>query len=198
MRTRNLCAMIVALLLCTSTGFHAHAGERATAVFAGGCFWCMQPPFDELEGVLSTTVGYTGGDLEAPSYEQVTAGETGHLEAVRVTYDPKRIGYPELLEVFWRNVDPLDDGGQFCDRGNHYRSAIFHGSERERELAEESKRALEESGRFEQQVVTGIRERGAFYEAEDYHQNYYRKNPLRYRFYVTRCGRKERLEELWP
>lgn len=191
--TRALPAMI-AVLLCAST----QANETASAVFAGGCFWCMQPPFDELEGVVSTTVGYTGGDVEAPSYEQVTAGGTGHLEAVKVTYDPERTGYPELLDVFWRNVDPLDDGGQFCDRGDHYRSAIFPGNEREHELARESKQALEESGRFEEEVVTDIRERRSFYEAEEYHQNYYKKNPLRYRFYVTRCGRSKRLDELWP
>nr|WP_245753945.1 peptide-methionine (S)-S-oxide reductase MsrA [Aquisalimonas asiatica] len=171
--------------------------EERQAVFAGGCFWCMQPPYDELDGVLDTEVGYTGGHVEDPTYEQVTAGDTGHLEAVRVTYDPERIDYATLLKVFWRNIDPLDDGGQFCDRGEHYRAAIFVGNEAEREQAESSLQALEASGRFEDPVVTRIRDADTFYLAEDYHQDYYQKRPLRYRFYRTSCGRDARLDALW-
>jgi len=171
----------------------AAALERAT--FAGGCFWCMEAPFDELEGVASTTSGYTGGRVEDPTYEQVSAGGTGHAEAVQVLYDPERVSYEELLRVFWRNVDPTDDGGQFCDRGNQYRTGIFFHSEEQRRLAEASKRELE--GRFERPVVTPIEAAGAFYAAEEYHQDFYDKSPIRYKVYRTGCGRDRRLEELW-
>jgi peptide-methionine (S)-S-oxide reductase len=167
----------------------------AIAVFAGGCFWCMEGPFDDVEGVLSTESGYTGGELANPSYEQVSEGTTGHLEAVRVVYDPKRVDYAKLLDVFWRNVDPLDAGGQFCDRGAQYRSAIFVAGAAERELAEASKRKVAE--RLGADVATQVREAGAFYAAEEYHQDYYRKNPVRYRFYRGRCGRDARLEKVW-
>jgi len=167
----------------------------ASAIFAGGCFWCMEPPFDGQAGVLSTTAGYTGGNVANPSYEQVSAGGSGHLEAVRVVYDPQRIGYAELLEVFWRNVDPLDDGGQFCDRGESYRSAIFVRSAEERRLAEASMQAIAE--RLGHAVATLIRDAAPFYAAEDYHQDYYRKNPIRYRFYRGGCGRDARLRKLW-
>ncbi|MFV8833531.1 peptide-methionine (S)-S-oxide reductase MsrA [Aquisalimonas sp.] len=186
----------VGLLLGVALTGVAVADERQ-AVFAGGCFWCMQPPYDELDGVLGTEVGYTGGHVEEPTYEQVTAGDTGHLEAVRVTYDPERIDYESLLEVFWRNIDPLDDGGQFCDRGGHYRAAIFVANEAEREQAEASLQALEASGRFEDPIVTRIRDADTFYLAEDYHQDYYQNRPLRYRFYRTSCGRDARLDALW-
>ena len=167
----------------------------SSAVFAGGCFWCMEPPFDALDGVLSTTSGYTGGSVANPSYEQVTAGGTGHVEAVKVVYDPARIDYAKLLEVYWRNVDPLDDGGQFCDRGDSYRSAVFVGRAEERRLAEDSKRAVAE--RLGKPVATAIRDAAPFYAAEDYHQDYYRKNPLRYRYYRGGCGRDARLEAVW-
>jgi peptide-methionine (S)-S-oxide reductase len=170
---------------------------QALATFAGGCFWCMEPPYDKLEGVLATISGYIGGSKADPTYEEVSAGGTGHAEAVQVTYDPAKVSYEELLEVFWRNVDPLDAGGQFCDRGDQYRTGIFVHDQEQQHLAEASKQALEESGRFEQPIVTEIVAAGAFYPAEDYHQDYYEKNPLRYNFYRWNCGRDARLEQLW-
>jgi len=169
----------------------------AVAIFAGGCFWCMEGPFDALEGVVSTTSGFTGGSVADPSYEQVVRGGTGHVEAVQVIYRPAQLSYERLLEVFWRNVDPLDATGQFCDRGPSYRSTIFVRDAEQRRLAEASKQALERSGRLDAPVVTEIRDAAPFYPAEDYHQDYYRKNPIRYRFYRTGCGRDRRLEELW-
>ncbi|MCK8515124.1 peptide-methionine (S)-S-oxide reductase MsrA [Methylonatrum kenyense] len=169
--------------------------EEAEAIFAGGCFWCMEPPFDAVEGVLSTTSGYSGGDTESPSYEEVTGGDTGHYEVVRVTYDPSQVSYQRLLDVYWRNIDPLDDGGQFCDRGDSYRAAIFVADANERRLAEASRERIAE--RFKDPVVTEILEAAPFYPAEDYHQNYYRENPVRYRFYRATCGRDGRLRELW-
>jgi peptide-methionine (S)-S-oxide reductase len=170
---------------------------QALATFAGGCFWCMEPPYDKLDGVLATTSGYTGGDKVDPTYEQVLAGDTGHAEAVQITYDPSRVSYEELLEVFWRNVDPLDAGGQFCDRGDQYRTGIFVHDEAQRRLAETSKQALEDGKRFQQPIVTEIVAAGPFYPAEDYHQDYYEKNPVRYKFYRWGCGRDARLAELW-
>ena len=170
---------------------------HAVATFAGGCFWCMEPPYDKLDGVLATTSGYVGGDKVDPTYQEVSAGGTGHAEAVQVTYDPSKVPYETLLDVFWRNVDPLDAGGQFCDRGDQYRTAIFVHDEEQRQLAEKSKQALEDSGRFEQPIVTEIVAAGPFYPAEDYHQDYYEKNPLRYKFYRWNCGRDQRLAEVW-
>ncbi len=167
----------------------------ASAIFAGGCFWCMEPPYDKLEGVFSTTSGYIGGHVEAPSYEQVSSGSTGHVEAVLIEYDPNVINYEELLEVFWRNIDPLDDRGQFCDRGEQYRSAIFYRDERQLELAQESKAAIAET--LDADIATEILMASEFYPAEEYHQDYYMENPLRYRFYRFSCGRDGRLEELW-
>lgn len=169
----------------------------AKATFAGGCFWCMEPPYDDLEGVVSTTSGYTGGHKEDPTYEEVSAGGTGHAEAVEVLYDPARVSYETLLDVFWRNIDPLARDRQFCDRGNQYRSAMFYHDEVQRRLAEESKRALEESGRFDRPITTEIAPASRFYVAEEYHQDYYRKNPIRYKFYRWNCGRDQRLRELW-
>jgi peptide-methionine (S)-S-oxide reductase len=168
---------------------------EAVAVFAGGCFWCMEGPFDATPGVVSTTSGYTGGGLADPTYEQVSEGKTGHLEAVRVVYDPTRVDYAKLLDVFWRNVDPLDAGGQFCDRGPQYRSAIFVADAPRRQLAEASKQKL--ADRFGASIATEIRDAGPFYAAEEYHQDYYRKNPIRYRFYRSGCGRDARLEKVW-
>ncbi|NIU35917.1 MAG: peptide-methionine (S)-S-oxide reductase MsrA [Gemmatimonadetes bacterium] len=155
----------------------------------------MEPPYDELDGVLATISGYAGGHVPNPSYEQVTAGGTGHREAVMVVYDPARVGYGELLDVFWHNVDPLDDGGQFCDRGFSYTTAIFARSEEQAERARASKAEID--GRFEDEVVTPVVSDAAFYPAEEYHQDYYRKNSVRYRFYRWSCGRDARLEELW-
>jgi peptide-methionine (S)-S-oxide reductase len=173
------------------------ASERAVAIFAGGCFWCMEPPFDALPGVLATTSGYTGGSVANPTYEQVSSGATGHIESVKIEYDPARVSYAQLLEVFWRNVDPTDAGGQFCDRGQQYTTAIFTTGDEQRALAEQAKKALDESHRLKEPVVTAIRAAGPFYPAEDYHQDYYQKNPLRYKFYRSGCGRDGVLEKLW-
>ncbi len=167
------------------------------AIFAGGCFWCMEPPFEKLPGVVSVVSGYTGGTVKNPSYEQVTSGITGHLEAVEITYDPEQISYPELLEVFWRNIDPTDDGGQFIDRGSQYRSAIFYLDEEQRRAAERSREDLAQSGKFERPIVTEIIPASTFYPAEAYHQDYYKENPLRYRFYRSGSGRDLFLEKTW-
>ena len=168
-----------------------------TAVFAGGCFWCMEPPFDKLEGVRSTTSGYTGGTLSNPTYEQVSAGGTGHAESVRIIFEPSRVTYAKLLDVFWHNIDPLTANQQFCDRGSQYRSAIFAQDSPQKRAADSSLNALANSGRFKSKIVTEILGPTPFYEAEDYHQNYYEKNPIRYKFYRSRCGRDNRLEEVW-
>jgi peptide-methionine (S)-S-oxide reductase len=157
----------------------------------------MEPPFDALEGVISTTSGYTGGHTKDPTYEEVSAGATGHAEAVQVVFDPKKVTYAKLLEVFWQNIDPLDQAGQFCDKGRQYRSAIFTHDDEQRRLAEQSKKALEDSRRFSRPIVTEIAPASPFYPAEEYHQDYYRKNPVRYKFYRWGCGRDQRLRELW-
>ena len=169
--------------------------QTAKATFAGGCFWCMEPPFDELNGVISTTSGYTGGKTKNPSYEQVSTGTTGHAEALQIVFDPKKIGYDKLLEVFWRNIDPLAADGQFCDLGSQYRSAIFYHDANQKSAAEKSKKALQ--ARFKQPVVTEITAATIFYPAEEYHQDYYKKNPVRYKLYSHGCGRAQRLEEVW-
>jgi peptide-methionine (S)-S-oxide reductase len=194
-------ALLLALA-CTATDMAAEEGGKtpanlARATFAGGCFWCMEPPFDALPGVVSTTSGYTGGFKTDPAYEEVSAGGTGHAEAVEVVYDPARIGYAELLHVFWRNVDPTVKDRQFCDVGHQYRSAIFYHDEEQKRLAEESRAALERSKAFPEPLVTEITPASVFYPAEEYHQNYYRKNPVRYKYYRYSCGRDRRLEELW-
>jgi len=173
------------------------AGAEAKATFAGGCFWCMQPAFDRVDGVVSTTVGYTGGHQKNPTYEEVETGQTGHAESIQVTYDPAKVSYAKLLDVFWHNIDPLTANGQFCDHGNQYRSAIFYHDEEQKRLAQESKKALEASGRFTQPIVTEIVAATEFYPAEEYHQKYYEKNPLRYRYYRYGCGRDQRLQEVW-
>ena len=177
----------------------APAGTQGlqVATFGGGCFWCMEPPFDKLGGVVSTTSGYIGGSVANPTYEQVSGGRTGHAEVVQVKYDPSKISYEKLLEVFWRNVDPLTPNRQFCDGGSQYRSAIFYHGDEQRRAAEASKGVLDQSGRFKRPIVTQIVAASAFYPAEEYHQDYYLKNPVRYRFYRGRCGRDDRLEEVW-
>jgi peptide-methionine (S)-S-oxide reductase len=189
----------VILLLSGDTAYSASQStgstETARATFAGGCFWCMEPPFDKLDGVISTISGYAGGKKKNPTYEEVSAGNTGHAEVVQVTYDPKKITYEKLLEVFWRNVDPLTPNRQFCDVGSQYRTAIFYHDETQKRLAEESKKAL--SKRFKEPIVTEIVAASEFYPAEDYHQDYYTKNPLRYKYYRYNCGRDQRLEALW-
>ncbi len=169
--------------------------ERAT--FAGGCFWCMEPPFEKLDGVIEVVSGYTGGEEKDPRYEEVARGRTGHAEAVQVLYDPSRVTYEELLDVFWRQIDPTDPGGQFADRGAHYRTAIFTHDEEQRRLAEASKKALEDSGKFNRPIATKIVEAGEFYRAEDYHQDYYKKSPGHYKRYRHGSGREAYLEKTW-
>ena len=184
-------AIEVAYAATPSTG----PTETAKATFAGGCFWCMEPPYDKLDGVISTISGYAGGTKKNPTYEEVSAGKTGHTEVVQVTYDPKKITYEKLLDVFWHNVDPLTANRQFCDVGSQYRTAIFYHDETQKRLAEESKKAL--AKRFKEPIVTEIVAASEFYPAEDYHQDYYVKNPLRYKYYRYNCGRDQRLEALW-
>jgi len=171
--------------------------DTELAVFAGGCFWCMEPPYDKLEGVVSTTSGYTGGSAEDANYKAVSAGGTGHYEAIQIEYDPSVVSYEELLRVFWFNIDPLDDRGQFCDMGSQYLSAIFPKNEEERALAETSKTRIGPDDALADVVKTRILSATTFYAAEDYHQDYYKKNPVRYKFYRWNCGRDARLKALW-
>ncbi len=173
------------------------AAETATATFAGGCFWCMEPPYDKLEGVISTTAGYTDGKVKNPTYKQVSAGGTGHTEAIQIIYDPAKISYPQLLEVYWRNIDPLTANAQFCDHGSQYRAGIFYHDASQKDAADASLQALVDTKKFDQPIVTGIKAASKFYPAEDYHQDYYLRNPLRYKYYRFACGRDKRLEQLW-
>ena len=173
------------------------AAVPAKAYFAGGCFWCMEEAFESVEGVVSVVSGYMGGETANPTYAQVSAGGTGHAESVEVSYDPAKVKYQQLLEAFWRNVDPVTPNAQFCDHGSQYRSAIFYSSDEEKRLAEESKSAIERSKRFSQPVVTQLMQASTFYVAEDYHQDYYKKNPIRYKYYKFNCKRTQRLEALW-
>jgi len=186
---------IIAGLLCLASVGAADAQELAKATFAGGCFWCMEPPFDALDGVVSTTSGYTGGHTANPTYEQVSAGKTGHAEAVEIVYDPRKVTYTRLLEVFWRNIDPLTANAQFCDTGSQYRAVIFVHDATQRRLAEASKDAVAQ--RLQKPIVTEITAASQFWPAEEYHQDYYKKNPIRYKFYRTSCGRDRRLEAIW-
>ena len=186
---------IIASLLCLASVGAVDAQELAKATFAGGCFWCMEPPFDALDGVVSTTSGYTGGHTANPTYEQVSAGKTGHAEAVEIVYDPRKVTYARLLEVFWRNIDPLTANAQFCDAGNQYRAGIFVHDATQRKLAEASKDAAAQ--RLQKPIVTEITAASQFWPAEEYHQDYYKKNPIRYKFYRTSCGRDRRLEAIW-
>ena len=175
----------------------AAAAEEATAIFAGGCFWCMEPPYDKLNGVIRTTSGYSGGEKPNPTYKEVSSGRSGHIEVVEIVYDPAVVSYEKLLHVFWRNIDPVRANAQFCDVGPQYRSAIFYGNESERERAEASKAELEASGRLHLPIATEILEAAPFYPAESYHQDYYLKNPARYAYYRWGCGRDQRLKEIW-
>lgn len=175
----------------------ARAPQPATAIFAGGCFWCMEPAFASLDGVLSVTSGYTGGQKRNPSYEEVSAGITGHAESVQVIYDPEKITYEQLLVAFWHNIDPLAANAQFCDHGTQYRSAIFYRDESQRRAAEESRQKLEEQPQFKGKIKTEVVPASTFYPAEEYHQHFYRKNPVRYHQYRQGCGRDRRLQELW-
>ncbi len=204
-RKPKLAAAILAALLGAALGaaLGAHAAQPAeraglaTATFAGGCFWCMEPPFDALPGVVSTTSGYTGGKEANPSYEDVSSGRTGHTEAVQVVYDPDKISYEGLLEVFWRNIDPTDARGQFCDRGSQYRPAIFYHDPQQQALATRSKAALEADKPFRAAIVTPIVAATTFFPAEEYHQDYYLRNSVRYNYYRLSCGRDRRLKSLW-
>ncbi len=198
--SRFAAPLVAALLLTVSgTGFAQTGESAATAVatFAGGCFWCMEPPYDELDGVISTTSGYTDGETENPTYQQVSAGLTGHTEAVQVVYDPTKVSFETLVEVFWRNIDPTDADGQFCDRGSPYRPALFYHDEAQRTVAERSLADLEKNKPFEEPIVIPIVAASTFWPAEDYHQNYYQRNPIRYKFYRNGCRRDQRLEQLW-
>ena len=172
-------------------------GDQAIATFAGGCFWCMEGPFDELDGVMSTTSGYTGGQTVNPTYEEVSAGGTGHAEAVQVVYDPQKISYQELLAVYWPNTDPTTPDAQFCDHGSQYRPEIFYHDDKQRQSAEASKEEIKRTKTFSAPLVTEITQATAFYPAEEYHQDFYRKNPIRYKFYRFTCGRDARLATLW-
>jgi peptide-methionine (S)-S-oxide reductase len=184
--------LLLALLLLAPLTARA---ENARATFAGGCFWCMEPPFEKLPGVVSVTSGYTGGAKQSPSYEEVSAGGTGHTEAVEIVFDPAKVSFEKLLDVFWRNIDPTVADRQFCDVGSQYRSAIFVHDAAQRKAAEASRDAI--AKKLGLPVKTEIAEAGAFYAAEDYHQDYAKKNPVRYRYYRFNCGRDQRLEELW-
>ncbi|MDX5297620.1 MAG: peptide-methionine (S)-S-oxide reductase MsrA [Gammaproteobacteria bacterium] len=192
---RSLLQAIPLILL--SPLMQAADAPAAVAIFAGGCFWCTEADFDKMPGVLSTTSGYIGGHVENPTYEQVSSGQTGHIEAVRVEYDPQVTSYAQLLEAFWPTIDPLTPNRQFCDSGYQYSGALFYASTEEKQLAEASRDALAASGRFAQPIVTLILPMTTFYPAEAYHQDYYQKNPLRYKYYRSRCGRDDRLQELW-
>jgi peptide-methionine (S)-S-oxide reductase len=169
----------------------------SVATFAGGCFWCVEADFDKVPGVISTTSGYIGGTVANPTYNQVSAGTTGHAEAVQIVFDATRVSYPQLLEKFWRSIDPTTKDAQFCDKGTPYRSAIFTHDAAQASAAKASLAALEKSKPFAAPVVTQIEVAGPFYKAEDYHQDYYKKNPIRYKYYRTSCGRDQRLEQLW-
>lgn len=190
------------LLICTALGVTTTATaekprQLAKATFAGGCFWCMEPPYDELAGVVETISGYTGGHKKNPTYEEVSAGATGHAEAVQVIYDPSKVSYRKLLEVFWRNIDPTVADRQFCDVGKQYRTAIFYHDEEQKRLAEQSKAGIEKTKRFKVPIKTEITAATEFFPAEAYHQDYYRKNSVHYKLYRYSCGRDNRLAELW-
>ena len=174
----------------------AAQAATATAVFAGGCFWCTESDFEKLPGVVAAESGYTGGKTASPTYESVSAGSTGHTEAVRVTYDPAQVSYTQLVEFFWRTIDPTEKDRQFCDVGNQYRSGIYWGSEAERKVAEASLATLQKSGQFKN-IYTEVQKAAPFYVAEDYHQDYYKKNPLRYKYYRSSCGRDAQIRRVW-
>lgn len=185
------------LLLLSSIITPSFAAQQDTALFAGGCFWCMEPPFDKLDGVISTTSGYTAGHKDNPTYREVSAGTTGHTEAIQIIYDPEKITYSELLKVFWKNIDPIAVDRQFCDSGSQYRSGIYYLNAAQEKAAEQSLQNLQTTRQFEEQIATEVVAARTFYPAEDYHQDYYLKNPIRYKFYRYSCGRDQRLSELW-
>jgi methionine-S-sulfoxide reductase len=194
---KTLIVLLITALTLGGTVMVNADGPREIATFAGGCFWCMEPPFDKLDGVVSTVSGYLGGPEENPTYKEVAAGRTGHAETVQITYDPSRVSYSKLLEVFWMQIDPTTPDRQFVDTGRQYRSAIFYQNEEQQRLAEESKKKMENSGLFGAPIVTEIVQAGVFWPAEDYHQDYYMKNPLRYKYYRFGSGRDQYLKKIW-
>lgn len=189
----SLAVSLIGLLLVGVIANAKHPYEKAT--FAGGCFWCVQPPFEKLEGVIEVVTGYTGGTGRSPTYEDYA--HKGHVEVIQITYDPSKIGYSKLLDVFWRQIDPTDQGGQFVDRGQHYRSAIFYHNDDQKQLAEKSKQEIERSGRYSKPIVTQIIQASEFFRAEEYHQDYHKKNPVRYKVYRFHAGRDQYLEKVW-
>jgi peptide-methionine (S)-S-oxide reductase len=193
----GILVMASAVLLTTAVPSPGEDKRLEKATFAGGCFWCMEEALDNVQGVVSTTSGYTGGRKPNPTYEEVSAGGTGHAESVEVLYDPQKVSYTTLLSAFWRNIDPTTPDRQFCDVGDQYRPAIFYHDETQKRLAEESKRAVDQAKPFNEPLMTQIVPASDFYPAEDYHQNFYQKNPVRYKFYKWNCGRAQRLEQLW-
>ena len=195
MTTTILFLLVSGLLLFSSSG--AASAQYKTATFAGGCFWCMEPPFENTEGVVEAVAGYTGGHVENPTYEQVTSGTTGHYEAVQVTYDPEKVSYKQLLDVFWRQIDPTDDGGQFADRGTQYFTAVFYHDEEQKKEAQQSKKELDGSDIFDKPVITAILPAKTFYRAEEYHQDYYKKNAFHYSSYKIGSGRAGFIKETW-
>jgi peptide-methionine (S)-S-oxide reductase len=200
MKRQTILNLLLCFLLLAAARDAGHAaGDRqlGKATFAGGCFWCMEEVFEGVDGVVSATSGYMGGHKGNPSYEEVSAGGTGHAESVEVSYDPAKVTYTKLLEFYWRNIDPTDPQGQFCDKGTQYRSAIFYHDETQKRLAEESKKAVEKSKPFRGPILTEIVPASQFYPAEEYHQNFSQKNPLRYKLYKYNCGRAQRLQQLW-
>jgi peptide-methionine (S)-S-oxide reductase len=195
-----MCVALILYLSALPLSVSAQTAEStpsAKAIFAGGCFWCMEEAFEEVPGVLSVTSGYIGGHVPNPTYTQVSAGKTGHTEAIEVLYDPAKVNYSKLLEVFWHNIDPLTPNAQFCDHGSQYRAGIFYHTAEQQQLADASKQVIMDSQRFNAPIVTEITMATMFYPAEEYHQDYYKKNPLRYKFYKYNCGRAQRLKELW-
>lgn len=192
---KRLFLIVIFIWLIISPVAHAQNSNIQKATFAGGCFWCMEKPFDELNGVISTTSGYTGGNVANPTYKQVSAGKTGHAEAVEIEYDANKISYDKLLDVFWQNIDPTVQNRQFCDVGSQYRSGIFYHNEKQQKLAQQTKQEVKKT--LAKEVFTEITVASKFYKAEEYHQDYYKKNPLRYNYYRYACGRDNRLKEIW-
>jgi peptide-methionine (S)-S-oxide reductase len=196
-RVARFLAPLALIVGIATAGAQTTPTAVAVATFAGGCFWCVEEAFEKVPGVLRAVSGYTGGTVDKPTYEQVSSKSTGHFEAVQVTFDPTKVSYAQLVDWFWHNIDPFDDRGQFCDKGSPYYSAIFVRDDEQNKIAEASKQALEASGRFKEKIATKILPAGPFWVAEDYHQDYYKKNPLRYQYYKTACGRAARLEQIW-
>lgn len=196
-RVLTVAVLLIGAWNVPSTGLAAADATSGKAYFAGGCFWCMEEVFEKVEGVMSATSGYMGGTVSNPTYEEVSAGRTGHTESVEVVYDPAKVSYQKLLDAFWRNVDPITANAQFCDHGSQYRSAIFFRTDEEKRASDSSKQSIEQSRRFKEPIVTQIVMALQFYPAEEYHQDFYKKNPIRYKLYKYNCGRAQRLEELW-